>query len=275
MLFAVKLGRALLLLYLLFLAFVTRDWDRAFPLMLIAMIYLPMETIVQTLLQAAVSKIGYDTLTSGRSSGPAVAHALMRNLFALLFIGFVSAIVRHVSESKQNGILGFFLAILVFAVTEVWDLVSNFGISGIVVDNASVRTLVQRLKELRAHVPETLAGVIGIDLAGSLVSALFAGGILLGLFGGGAAGYVYADHLPQAFLAQFGSLEVNTLPSLLLLSISFSLDALVKSATVCAKSLYFTMLYVLIVRPQELEASQAAAIESVATATLGAKAGAA
>lgn len=271
LLFLLKAGRAALLLFLLFLGFVTRDWETAFPLMLVAMAYLPVEMILQTFLQAALSRMTYDTLLNGRSSASATLLALLRNLPSLVFIGLVSALVRHVSESRQGGILGFLLALLMFAVREVWDLVSNFGISGIIVENASVRTLVDRLKALRAHVPEALAGVIGIDLLGGALTALFAGGVVLGLFGGGLLGYLYADRLPSAFLVQFDDLQVNTLPSLALLSISFTISAVFQAATVCAKSLYFTVLYVLVVRPQDLPEGRRQDIETV---TAGAARGA-
>lgn len=263
LLFLVKAGRAALLLTLLYLGFVTRDWDTAFPLMLIALAYVPFEVLLQTFCQAALSKMTYDTLRNGRISLPATGGALLRRLFTLFFIGLVSTLVRYVSDAKQNGFFGFLLALLLFAVREVWDLISNFGIAVIMVERASLGTLVDRLKALRQHVPETLVGVIGIDLAGSLVTSLFAGGVVFGLFGGGAAGYIFADQLPGAFLAKFDEVGVNTLPTLAILMISFTLSALVQAATICAKSVYFTLLYVMVVRPDELPADRRAPLEAV------------
>ena len=252
LLFVLKAVRAYLLLYLLYLGFVTQDWDQAFPLMLIAMIYLPCEIIIQTFLQAAMSRMARDTLILGRISWSGVAYTMVRNLFSLLFIGVVGAFVRKASDNNSDGVFGFLMALVLFAVAEVWDLISNFGISGIVVENASIKTLVARLKSLRDHVPETLVGVLGIDLLGGVTSAVFAGGIFTALIGGGAVGYFFADNLPVMFQAQFDAVSVNLLPSFALLSLSFTLDAIIKAAVVCAKSFYFTMLYILVLHPEQL-----------------------
>ncbi len=262
-LFAIKVGRAYLLLYLLYLGFVTQNWDQAFPLMLVAMVYLPCEIIIQTFLQAAMSKMARDTLMDGKISWSGVGYTLLCNLFSLLFIGIISAFVRKASDSKSDGILGFLMALVMFAVAEVWDLISNFGISGIVVENVSIKTLVERLKSLRSHVPEALTGVLGIDLIGGAVSAIFAGGIFMGLFGGGAVGYFYADKFPEMFVAQFDAVAVNTLPAFILLGLSFTMDAIIRAAVVCAKSLYFTMLYMVILHPDKLPEGTASETENI------------
>jgi len=251
-LFLLKAGRGLLALALLYLAFVVQDWDRLFSLMLVFLIYLPVEVIVQTFLQAAMSQLARDALVDGKPYWSRVGLTLLTNLFPLLFIGAISYFVRRAKGSGQDGVVGFLIAIVVFVVAEVWDLISNFGISAIVVEKAGVKTLVARLKQLRAHVPETLVGVLGIDLAGGVAQSLFAGGVVVGLFGGGALGYVFSDSLPEMFLAHFGKAEVNILPSLGLLACSFILSAFIASATVLAKSLYFTSFYLFAMRPQDL-----------------------
>jgi hypothetical protein len=251
-LFVIKAGRGLLALWLLYLGFVTQDWERAFSLMLLYLVYLPFEIILQTFLQAMMSQMTRDTLIEGRISWASIAGVLTRHLFTLLFIGVISYFVRRASDSKQEGFFGFLVALLVFVVAEVWDLVSNFGIAAIVVERAGIKTMVARLKELRTNVPETLVGVLGIDLVGGVAQAIFAGGVVLGLFGGGAVGYVFADQLPEIFLAQFGEVPVNTLPSLALLALSFTISAFIAAATVLAKSLYFTCLYVFVNDNKEL-----------------------
>jgi hypothetical protein len=266
LLFLVKAGRGLLALFLLYLGFVTQDWDLAFPAMLIFMTYLPFEMLVQTFLQAAMSQMARDTLIEGRISGKEIAKTLLGNLFSLMFIGLISFLVRRASDSKQDGFFGFLVAVLAFVVAEVWDLVSNFGISAIVVERAGVKTLVSRLKALRSHVPETFAGVIGIDLIGGVAQTLFAGGVVLGLFGGGAVGYVFAENLPTHFVAQFGEVAVNTLPALGLLALSFSLSSFITAATVLAKSLYFTCLYLFVLHKDDLPSNRSQALEQMLAA---------
>ncbi|MBY6002603.1 hypothetical protein KUV62_01710 [Salipiger bermudensis] len=261
-LFVLKAGRGLLSLALLYMGFVTQDWERAFPLMLVFMVYLPVEIVVQTLLQAAMSQMARDALVEGRPVWSRVAVTLLRNLLPLLFIGAITYLVRRARGVEQGGILGFVMALLVFVVAEVWDLVSNFGISAIVVENAGLKTLVARLKQLRGHVPETLVGVLGIDLAGGVGQALFAGGVVTGLFGGGALGYVFADSLPEMFLARFGEVDVNVLPPLGLLALSFTVSAAISAATVLAKSLYFTSLYLFALRPDDLPEDRRKALEA-------------
>ena len=251
-LFVIKAGRGLLGLYLLYLGFVTQDWEQAFPLMLVFLAYLPFEMVVQTFLQAALSQMARDVLVEGQLSGLNIVKTLLGNLFSLLFIGLISFLLRRASDSKQSGVLGFRITLVVFVVAEVWDLVSNFGISAIVVEKAGVKTLVARLKDLRSHVPETLMGVIGIDLVGGVLQTFFAGGVVLGLFGCGAFGYLFAENLPQNFLARFGEISVNTLPTLCILALSFTVSGFIASAVVLAKSLYFTSFYLYVLHQGDL-----------------------
>ena len=119
LLFLLKAGRGLLALFLLYLGFVTQDWGRAFPAMLIFIAYLPFEMLVQTFVQATMSQMARDTLIEGRISGKEIAKTLLGNLFSLMFIGVISYLLRRASDSKKSGFLGFLVAIVVFVVAEV------------------------------------------------------------------------------------------------------------------------------------------------------------
>jgi hypothetical protein len=146
LLFLIKAGRGLLARWLLYLGFVTQDWERLFTLMLIYPVYLPFEIILQTLLQAVMSQMTRDTLIKGRISWAWIAGVLTRHLFTLLFIGVISYFVRRASDCKQEDFFGFLVALLVFVVAVVWDLASNFGIAAIVVERAGISGLCQSIQ---------------------------------------------------------------------------------------------------------------------------------
>lgn len=153
---------------------------------------------------------------------------------------------------------GFITRIVLGAAVEIWDLVNHFLLPVIAIDKLGFRDGCSRLYTLKDHVPETLAGVFGIDIMGgvlrTILGPLYLIAILLGIFAGLAFGgslpaSFSAGPLGDAFQTIPGWLPVdeqtlfNWLPLFVLLFLSFVGNAIFARLVTVIKVVYFTLFY--------------------------------
>lgn len=267
LLFIVKLAEYGIYLALLYHSFVSKDYDLVFNLAVALFFILPGRMLFETFVQAYIAKRTHDALCQKPSTLIQVLGSLLLRSFKLIAIGLISALVRKISEHQGNGIMGFLAALIAFAIKEVWDLVSNFGIAAIVIDDQSGKSFKQKLLELKSHISEVLVGVIGIDLMAGVVMSIFGGGAFFAVFGGGALGYFYSDRFPTSMLTQFGEASVNTFPFFLILIISFTFCALVSAVGQATKSVYFTIFYSALNHAEDISSEHQTVVKNMLTNT--------
>ncbi|NEZ04340.1 hypothetical protein G4Y73_09305 [Wenzhouxiangella sp. XN201] len=120
------------------------------------------------------------------------------------------------SMARRSNKAGMLVRLFMRGIEEVWDLVNNYLLPSAAVDGYGIRDSVSRMGTLRDNVPETLAGVFGIDIAARAVGSimapvyalLFVGSILLGLWVGDAVPAFYAGDARE----MFNNVEAGFLP---------------------------------------------------------------
>lgn len=251
-LFLIKLAEYGVYLGLLYHGFVTKYYDDVFNLGVVLFFILPGRMVIETFVQAFMAKKSYGVINGKHYSTVELYFCLIKNAFSLFFIGVISFLVKKLAENEGKGLLGFLAAILAFVVKEVWDLISNFGIPAIVIDDHSGKPFKQKLLELKSQIAEVMVGVICIDLMAGVVMSIFGGGTFIATFGGGALGYFYSDKFPAMMLTQFGEVTVNTFPTFFMLCLSFTFCALISAVGQATKTIYFTILYTALNHHEEI-----------------------
>ncbi|MGM0631818.1 MAG: hypothetical protein ACQETO_01455 [Pseudomonadota bacterium] len=77
-----------------------------------------------------------------------------------------------INMARRSNKAGAAVRIFMKGVEEVWDLLNHYLLPSAAVDGYGVRDGVSRMKTLQDNVPETLAGVFGIDIASRAVGAV-------------------------------------------------------------------------------------------------------
>ena len=169
------------------------------------------------------------------------------------------------SMARKSDKAGALVRLLMRGLQEVWDLVNHYLLPSAAVDGYGIREGVGRMKVLKDNVPETLAGVFGIDIAARAVGTIMApiyfllvlGAIALGLWVGDSVaafhfgdiremlGEVDADFLPEV-------MHFSWLPLLIALWIGKLGSVVLERVSTSVKVIYFSIFYMRITHIEDI-----------------------
>lgn len=224
--------------------------------------------------ELTLSRLTYGTATGGTPSRPEARREIAGLNSQVRTLGLLDMAAVWVSSSRNKE--GGLTAMLLGSLVEVWDLVNHFLLPAFAIDRLSLSDGVAEMKRLKDHVPETLAGVFGIDIMGGVIGSLMKP---LYLFGGLAAialGLLFGGGMPDAFSAgalsgissdipQLGPIGPDTvfnwLPAFVMLFVAVLIHALFARAVTAIKVVYFTLFYTRIKHPEDLASEMRAELE--------------
>lgn len=169
------------------------------------------------------------------------------------------------SMSRGSGKVGALVRLFMKGLEEVWDLVNNYLLPSAAVDGYGIRESVSRMGTLKDNVPETLAGVFGVDIAARAVGSimapvylvLFVGALALGLWVGEAVPAFYAgdarellDNVEAGFLPE--QMHFSWLPLLVALWLGKLGGVVLDRLTNSVKVIYFSIFYMRITHAEDI-----------------------
>lgn len=217
-----------------------------FLLVLLGIVLAPVALFYDAFQRAKVCALGYDVARGEDATIPKAKEQIRPIRGTLFLLGLIDLAVSTMRSQSRNrgGIIGIISMILIAVLAEVWDLISNFLLPAVVIEQKGPKEVVGELKELKRNVPAAIVGVLGFDLFGSVARSLVFGvWVILGLVGIG---------LPLFF---FGVNPVTFILTLLTLTVIIISSAIISKMVIGAKSVYFTLFYMALVRPHEISAS--------------------
>lgn len=169
------------------------------------------------------------------------------------------------SLSGKSGKAGALVRLLMRGLEEVWDLVNHYLLPSAAVDGYGIRDSVSRMGTLKDNVPETLAGVFGIDIAARAVGSimvpiymvLFVAALALGLWLGDAVPAFYAgdarelfNNVEAGFLPE--EMHFSWLPLLVALWLAKLGGVVLDRLTNSVKVIYFSIFYMRITHAEDI-----------------------
>lgn len=199
--------------------------------------------------RAKVSALSYAVIKGEDATIPQAKQQIKPIHSTLFLLGLIDSVIAYANNQRDSkGIGAIIVSILLFVLKEVWDLVSNFLLPAVVIEQKGPKDVVGELKELKRNVPAALMGALGFDAFGSVARTLVFG-IYVGL---GLVGIA----LPLIF---FGANPVTLAVTLVTLTIIVIASAIITKMVIGAKTVYFTLFYMALVRPHEIDASMSEA----------------
>lgn len=216
-------------------------------------VLVPLRFFVRTYLKAVMSRITYQASIGEPVVYAAAARHTRSRTSGLMFLSFVDMFVAHTTKQrdKQQGITGIVTSLVMSALAEVWDLLNNYMIPAVVIEEKSLKQCVSDIKALRANVPATLVGVFGIDLAGDMVKSLILIPALILLAGGIGIGYLIGPMF-QGLSWEISGHLISWLPPLVALYLVIVVGGILKAGFESLKSIYFTIFYTTIMHPDRI-----------------------
>ena len=238
---------------------IAQDYLTGTLLILLTLMAGPVFSFIQIRYKAIGSWMIYDILKGNDTDIKSGARAIKGMGGTLFLYSIVDYLVKSKSSEatdEESASAGNFLTNIVLGIfSEVWDLVKNFSMPAIVIDQSGIRQIPGKLSILKKNIPGTLVGVLGIDLIGSLIGSLFMIVMFPALALGAAAGYFGHALFPESWLifSEDNEFVINTLPIFVLVFISFIFSFLFSSIVNIVKTSYFTTFYVALTRPDEIQ----------------------
>lgn len=202
----------------------------------------------------------------GRKRTPAEAGARVKELaWTARKLALIDMMVARLAQIARGEKAGFLVRLVAGALVEVWDLVNHYLLPAAAVDGLGIRDGVARMHKLRDSVPETLAGVFGIDIAARAVGAIMGPVYLVLILGSGALGLWIGNDLPAFHVGEAAELlgragiDVDPetlyfawLPTLIALWIGKLGSVVLERAATTVKVIYFTVFYMRITHSEAI-----------------------
>lgn len=206
--------------------------------------------------KADLSWLVYNTLAGKDISYKDAHNHTKQSKGTLRIMAIVEVIVDYLTSSggDEGGILNMIKQILLKALEEVWDLLSHFMIPAVAIENKHFKDIVPELKSLKNNVPATLSGVFGIDFAGDIVRTLLFPVYLIFLAISVGIGYLVAIFTESTIITIAG-FSFSWVPVLAMLYIIILIGGAIKVIVEGIKTIYFTIFYTSILRPNEIQES--------------------
>jgi hypothetical protein len=212
--------------------------------------------------RACMCYLTYAQITDRKATIADAQKVARQQKWNLRLFGFVElALTRAnsaIGESTNYGLFHFLVASAMAILEGAFEVAESYLLSTLMIENISLKAAAEKLKSLKSNVPEVLAGTFGLDIFGSVASAML--------------GFVYfAMILMSALLAYFLPKLISTLPCVVLHSpghagdyhifvfpvilavvlISF-MRRVIRIIVTSMQATYFSVFYTLINRPSQL-----------------------
>jgi hypothetical protein len=220
-------------------------------------LFSPIATYLKIRYKAASCWMTYEVLQNIDTNIKSGVASLKGKGLRIFLIALFDIIVKNATENneeKEGG--GFFssfiMGILLSFLTEVWDLVKNFSLPVIVIQNCSFKELPKKLSSLKENIPATLMGVLGLDIIGSILVSAISTIFLFGCLLGGATGYLLPDLFPHSWVFEFSNISINSLPIFICMIVGSIIVSFLNNLVAIIKSIYFTVFYTALHNPMAI-----------------------
>jgi hypothetical protein len=241
---------------MMYLFFVAHHLAQGFLVLLFLICFAPIVSYLNMKYKAITSWMIYDILRGKDTDVSAGAKELKGLGFTLFLYAMIDHIVKSATSSQsqeESGIVSMIKGLILSVFQEVWDLIKNFSLPAIVIDKTTLKEIPAKLKLVKQNIPGALAGILGIDIIGSVFISLFGAIQIPAILISGGIGYFGQDFLPSAWTMTFGvDNAINLLPVFAILFITSVFVSFLNSLVQLVKTTYFTSFYVSITRPSEI-----------------------
>jgi hypothetical protein len=168
----------------------------------------------------------------------------------LAWLDIVMASMRKFKN--QAGFVGAIINMIVAGLQEVWDLANHYLLPSVAIDQLDITPGIKKMKKLKDQVPETLMGVFGLDILGSIVMRTVIPVYIVLIVASGLLGYFGTGYFPTTTLFDDGNIAFTWVPLVFSIYLGKLFSNLFERTVVGVKVIYFTIFYTKITHPERI-----------------------
>ena len=213
---------------------------------IMALILVPMRFFYDVRQKANLSWTVYNTLCGVDISYRDAKGHTKKEKGKIRLLGLGEMIMKYARIFRKDS--GILITLILGDLNEVWDLLSHFMLPAVVVEQKKLKEIVPDLKSLRSNVPETLAGVFGLDFAGeaarTFIVSLSTVFVLLSIVAGWLLAFVTDAGVITVSIGP--GFAVSWIPIYTVLSLVVLSTGILAKLTESIKVIYFTVFYTVV-----------------------------
>lgn len=208
-----------------------------------------------------MSWIIYDSITGSDPSykdSVTVSKTLKSQIRKIGWIDIGMAIANNAQKNKSKGGGNMLIRLVLKGMNEVWDLINHYLIPSVAVDKMDIKPAIQSMKSLKERVPESLAGVFGIDFLGKVVRSVIVPVYLILIVLSLAMGLLLSGYLPSTEFNLSGSelpfdlITISWIPLVGAIFLGKLFSSIFERLVTMVKVVYFTIFYTQITHPEKI-----------------------
>lgn len=246
----------IIIFFMLYQVFVVKDYNKLPIIILSLFVIAPIISFINMRYKAITCSMVYDILR-GKDTDIAFASRRVKGRSLTIFLySIIDLVIKNAGNSKKkSGLMSIIMDLILAAFKEVWDLIKNFSLPAIVIDEAKVSSIPSHLKKIKKNIPAALVGILGLDLIGGVLVSLLGVIQLPALLISGAIGFYGVSFLPEAWTyihPENTNIIINFLPFFIFLFISTVMTSFFNTLVQLVKTSYFTTFYVSLTHPASI-----------------------
>jgi hypothetical protein len=225
------------------------------------LVFLPYAFFFHIKKRACICYLTYAQITRRQATIADARNVARQQKWTLRLFGFVELALSRansaIGQGTGYGLFHFFVADVMAILEGAFEVAESYLLTTLMIENIPLKAAAEKLKSLKSHVPEVLAGSFGLDIFGGVAS--------------GMLGFVYfAIILVSALLTYFLPKLIPTLPCdvlqcsfhteyhifvfpvILAVALISFMKRVIRIIVTSMQANYFSVFYTLINKPSEL-----------------------
>ncbi|MCG2588475.1 hypothetical protein [Rhodohalobacter sulfatireducens] len=208
-----------------------------------------------------MSWIVYEAITGHDPSykeSVSISKELKSQVRKMAWIDIGMAIANKSKSTGKQGLMSGIINLIISGLGEVWDLINHYLLPSVAIDKLDIKPAVEKMKNLKDQVPETLVGVFGIDFLGKVVRRVVGPVYFILILLSLGAGVLFGDAMPsQEFNFNNPDFPLNGIvfswiPLVAAIFIGKLFSTFFERMVTSVKVIYFTVFYTKITHPDSI-----------------------
>jgi hypothetical protein len=255
------------------LVFKSHEGFGMFLLFVLVLVIYPYSFFYHVRMRARQTWFSYASITNHADPLTEAKRMVASQKWKLRLFAIVELALRHASnqDRKRRSIWQLLVASILALLEGIYKIAESYLMPTVVIDRLSLTDAAQKLRDITQHVPQTLAGVFGLDLLGSvtagLLGLLFTVLLILGL----GLGYILPqlDMVNPEYTVNIGNVSLFLYPVLIALVFSSFIRASLRILVSSLQASYFAVFYTRINHASELTPERQSQVERYLLAPQG------
>jgi hypothetical protein len=206
--------------------------------------------------RACICYLTYAQITRRKATIADARNVARQQKWNLRLFGFVELALSRansaIGQSAGYGLFHFLVAGAMAILEGAFEVAESYLLPTLMIENISLKAAAGKLKSLKSHVPEVLAGTFGLDIFGGVASTMLRFVYFALIWASVLLAYFLPKLIPTLPCVVLHSCHIFVFPVILAVVLISFMKRVIRIIVTSMQATYFSVSYTLINKPSEL-----------------------